>query len=112
MPCAQLPCPALRLAGEVPGQRLVGPPALVSGRRPDRRGADQRMPERDPVGVLVGPHQVVALGGSEIIELVAVTASRVQHTKVSGTFQGRHEEERPGPGREPHYPWGEEVLQA
>ena len=43
----------------------------------------------------------VLAGGSEIVELVAVTASRVQHTQVPGTFQGRHEENGPGPGREP-----------
>ena len=59
------------------------------------------MPERDPVGVLPGPHQVVALGGSEIIELVAAATRRAQHPKVPRTFQGRREEERPGPGREP-----------
>lgn len=54
------------------------------------------MPECDPARVLVRPHQMVALGGSEIVEPVVTAARGFQHAKVAGALQGRDKEKRPG----------------
>ena len=106
------PIYALGLIGEDGGQHLVGTPAFAKGRCFDRRGADERVAEGDAARTFVRPYQLVALGRGEIVELVLAAARRFQHPDIPGTLQGRGQEDRPGRGREPHDPGGEQLLQA
>ena len=111
-PMISAPIYALGLIGEDGGQHLVGTPAFAKGRCFDRRGADERVAEGDAARTFVRPYQLVALGRGEIVELVLAAARRFQHPDIPGTLQGRGQEDRPGRGREPHDPGGEQLLQA
>ena len=70
------------------------------------------MAEGDAARAFVCPYQLVALGRGEIVELVLTPARRFQHPDLPGALQGRGQEDRPGRGREPHDPGGEQLLQA
>ena len=53
---------------------------------------------------------MVTLGRGQIIDL-ARAGRRLQHPEVPGTLQGRHQQQRPGPGRKPRDPGREQLLQ-
>ena len=106
-----MPGHPLGLIGEDRGQRLMGASAFGEGRRLERRGADKRVTEGDQARAFVGPHQLVTLGRSEVVELVHAAARRLQHPDVPGALKRRDEEERPGRGREPCHPGREQLLQ-
>ncbi|MFE7191772.1 hypothetical protein [Kitasatospora sp. NPDC057595] len=98
---AQVPGAPLGPVGERVGERRVRGAPLAAQRLGHHGGADQRVPEPQPLPALLDLHQPLALDRREVLQAgpaPGAAGRRLQHAQVTGPFEGRQQEQPPGGG--------------